>query len=191
MNHELRTPLTIISNTLALNPQRTLTANERLALQQQTDNLKNIIDVLMSLARAESVNSDTFTLRTHIEECILTIHSTHEEQGFSVTLDIDESISIHANQQLLTLLVLNLLENSLRYAACPKLQISATHTHIMFENALDNPVSHEILNQAVKQNDSTGIGQGLHLVKRIVEALHWQCEVHSDDKIFRFVLLIN
>ena len=198
VGHELRTPLTIISNTLALSQNRELSADEKIGLHQQTDNLKNIIDVLMSLARAESVRKDKVNLRAHVEECILTMHSAHDQQGFSVILDIDDKLTIQTNPQLLTLLLLNLVENSLRYAASPELTISATATRITFENTVQKSIESQVLNRAVKQENSAGIGQGLYLVKRIVAALNWQCSIENkikhneiDNKTFKFILHIN
>lgn len=189
VGHELRTPLTIISNTLVLSQNRSFSELDRLALQQQIDNLKNIIDVLMTLARSESINTDKFHLRAHVEECILTMHSALEEQKFSVTLNINDNVVIQANQQLLSLLLSNLLENALSYAANAKLNISATSSQIIFENELVKPIEKQVMNRSVKQSDSGGIGQGLYLVKRIVEALNWQCRIESDDKCFKFIVV--
>lgn len=191
VGHELRTPLTIINNTLALSEHRALSEIERIGLQQQSNNLKNIIDVLMTLARAESIKAEGFNLRSNIEECILTMHSILDEQGFSVILDVNDDINIHTNKQLFTLLQLNLLENSLRYATNYQLKISANNMHIIFENEIMELINEQILDRAVKQNSSNGIGQGLYLVQRIVDALHWQCTVESDENVFKFILKID
>ena len=151
----------------------------------------------MSLARAESICSEKVNLRSQLEECVLLMHAKLEEKKFSVVLDIDDDIDIVANQQLLTLLVSNLLENSLRYATSPQINISAKNSRIVFENKVEKEPNQTILNRAVKQDDSTGIGQGLYLVQRIVEAMGWQCLIESeegtdtDEKLFKFVLITD
>jgi len=191
VGHELRTPLTIINNTLALNEHRALSEVERIGLLQQSNNLTKTIDVLMALARAESIKGHSLNLRAHVEECILTMHSIFEEQNFSVILDINYNINVHANKQLLTLLLFNLLENSLRYATNSQLKISEKNSHIIFENEIFEPVNGSILKCSVKQNNSNGIGQGLYLVQRIVDSLHWQCSVESNGDVFKFILKID
>jgi len=188
VSHELRTPLTVISNTLALGENRALSSFERLELQQQTNKLKAIIEVLMTLARAESITANYFPLRAHIEECILAIHTKLEEKQFLVTLDIDDNISLLANEQLLNLLIINLLENALQYAASPKLKIRATTSSIIFENDLDKSINEQAMSRNVKQSDSVGMGQGLYLVQRIVDALHWQCQLEHSQNNFRLTV---
>lgn len=192
VGHELRTPLTIISNTLPLNKKHILSDCDLHEIQKQTQEIKNIINVLMSLARAESIDSISINLRSHVEECVLLMHSKLEHQGFSVILEIEDDVVIDANQQLLSLLVSNLLENSLRYATSPQIKISAKDSRIVFENIVDSPINHQVLKRAVRQANSVGVGQGLYLVQRIAETMGWQCliENETDEKtLFKLILI--
>ncbi|BCD99189.1 sensor histidine kinase [Marinagarivorans cellulosilyticus] len=88
VSHELRTPLTEIINTLALTEQQRLNAKAVSQLACSAYKMKNIVDVLLALARAESTKTDTFPLLPLIEECVLNQYAKIKENNFKIECDL-------------------------------------------------------------------------------------------------------
>ncbi len=183
-SHELRTPITAIRNCLRLAGSRPLNKQEQSMLSAQVDNMASTIDVLLALARDESIDATSFLLRRALEESVLKLYARLEAQGFIVTLDVPEDIEIVANEQLFQLLVVNLIDNAMRYASSPELFIHAKDNLLFFENQITSAVDNALIGRGAKSPDSLGVGQGLYLVSRIIDSLAWKFSINSDENTF-------
>jgi signal transduction histidine kinase len=190
VSHELRTPLTIMNNVLSLISNRQITANDMRELQQSVDHMQATVTVLLTLARAESLQTETLRLRPLVEESILSIHNALQAENFQVALSMSDDYRVDGNPQLITLLVTNLIENAQQYAASPRLHITANHAELCFSNDIVAPVLDDLMAPNQKQADSQGIGQGLFLVKRIADALGWQLATQIEADRFSITLMV-
>jgi signal transduction histidine kinase len=191
VSHELRTPLTIMNNVLSLISNRQITANDMLELQQSVDHMQATVTVLLTLARAESLQTETLRLRPLVEESILSIHTALQAENFQVALSMSDDYKVDGNPQLITLLVTNLIENAQQYAASPSLHIIADHDELCFSNDIAAPLLNDLMAPNQKQADSQGIGQGLFLVKRIADALGWQLATQIEADEFSVILTVS
>ncbi|NKB35841.1 MAG: hypothetical protein GKR93_01545 [Gammaproteobacteria bacterium] len=189
VSHELRTPLTVIKNVLTLSQSRNLTADEKTQLEDSAHKLDKILSTLLALARAESITRESFPLRPLMEDCILQLHDLSEKLDFPIELQLNDSFRVEANQQLLGLLISNLLNNAMQHASKPGLSIRLENNQIRFENQVDTAPADNITIAGVKQSASSGMGQGLYLVSRIVDALNWQYEIASTEDRYCFILI--
>ncbi len=189
VSHELRTPLTVIKNILALSQNRDLTVEEKRQLEGSADELDQILVTLLALARAESVATESFRLRALMEDCILQLHHLSEKHDFPVELQLDDSFCVDGNRQLIGLLISNLLNNAIQHASKPGLSIRQDNNQIRFENTISSAPADNITVSGVKQSSSRGIGQGLYLVSRIVDALNWKYEIASNEHSYCFILI--
>lgn len=181
LSHELRTPLTIILNVLSLAEQRSLTALEIQQLRAAAYEIKHSVTALLALARAESKSDQIFSLRQTMEECILALHPKLEAINFDISLSIKD-VEVIGSPQLAALMANNLIENALAHAANPKLEINFEGDNLCFINTTEITPPGDPTQAAVKHANSEGFGQGLFLVRRILETLDWAYEISSPDK---------
>ena len=189
VSHELRTPLTVIKNTLALGKQRSLTTEDFRELDDSVSKLDQIVITLLALARSESVSLESFRLRPVMEECILELHTLMEELGFSVDLQLDDAFIVSGNQQLLRLLISNLLTNAMQHASKAHLDVFLENNELHFENDFSEMPEKELTEAGVRATGSPGLGQGLYLVSRIVDALDWEYRINKTGRRYSFILI--
>jgi signal transduction histidine kinase len=195
VSHELRTPLTVIHNTLSLAKNRSLTPSDIANLLTSADQMKHIVTTLLTLARSESFKLVTFKLRPVLEECVLLLYPKLSEQSFYINLDVEETFEVTAHKQQVILLVINLIENALAHSTGNTLLIRLIDHQLSFENDISNPISESKVNnlteEKVKKINSTGLGHGLYLVRRVIGALNWQFEIKSTTSTFTFCINIE
>lgn len=196
VSHELRTPITIMRNTLALSKKIELTQKDIQELTTSVNTMSVIVETLLALAREESMQVEALLLRAHLEECVLNLHPLLEKSDFRVSLEVAENYKIQANSQLLTLLITNLIENAHKHALENKLVIRLDTTTentplLVFENTTNIKVNNNIIEPNIKRPHSNGIGQGLFLANRILEALKWRYKVDSSNTTYRFIVIMN
>lgn len=185
LSHELRTPLTIILNILSLAENRAPTEAEVQQLRTAAYDIKKSVNALLALARADSTSNQLFSLRQTVEECILAMHPKLEARNFEIHLSMDD-LEVVGNPQMAALVINNLLENALAHAAEKRLEIRFNGTSLCFSNATEITLSGDPTHPSVKHPGSEGFGQGLFLVRRILETLNWSYKVSSpSNSIFR------
>ncbi len=188
VSHELRTPLTVIKNTLALGKQRDWTQDDVYQLNNSANKMDKTVTILLALARAESVELETFPLRPLLEECILSQHHRTSDLKFNIELDLPDQFEVLANPQLVTLLANNLIENAIEHASRPELTIRLLDEQLLFENPTDRNIEENIIEPQVKDPASPGLGQGLFLVSRIIGALKWEFKIASREHNYCFLI---
>ncbi|TQV72391.1 HAMP domain-containing histidine kinase [Aliikangiella marina] len=182
LGHELRTPLTIIKNQITLikmeNNPITSNQNESInLLEAEIEKIKQTIDVLIALAREDSINTEAVSLRAMFEEVVITTLTVYPD--FIVEMKIDEGTKVVTNKQLMLLMLTNLLENAARYSHNQTLSVEFKSGKLIFEN----PISKETKQKSL--NTHTSLGQGLFIVARICEKQGWQLSNHFSEDYFK------
>jgi two-component system, OmpR family, phosphate regulon sensor histidine kinase PhoR len=200
VSHELRTPLASIramAETLhegALDDKEV--ADKFLStIVQEADRLARISEDLLILSDAESKPAE----KTDVDLAALAQAVVHRflsqghESGLTLTLDTEGPVMLHASQDQMEQVVINLVSNALRYTprggsvsvhtkklgAAVMLQVSDTGIGIMQE---DLPRIFERFYRVDKARSraSGGTGLGLSIVKNIVEAHGGEVRVTSE-----------
>jgi signal transduction histidine kinase len=179
VSHELRTPLTVVQNTLSLIEQRGWRKGDQDALVYATDKMQTTINTLLIMAREGACYSEEIPLRPILEQTILNNFQRLEAASIRVSLHVDEKVVLVGNADLITLIVVNLLENTIAHSPHCELSISANPDNLIFKNTLskstcDGPAQHK----------HGGSGLGLILVKRMAEQMKWEMKVISDADYF-------
>lgn len=195
VSHELRTPLTVLSNTLSLADGNSLSQDDVTNLKKSAEQMKHIVATLLTLARSESVKYEIIRLRPLLEDSILSFHTKLATQNFNVLLDVADDYELKVNRQLMMLLVNNLIENAINHAAGDELFIRLQERVLYFENKISEEISEDYISKLteknVRQSNSSGFGQGLFLVKRILEALHFDYEICGSSSSFQFKIKLD
>jgi heavy metal sensor kinase len=190
-SHELRTPLSIIRGEadVALSQNRNATEyKEALAIiQDEARRLSLIVDDMLALARADAgqhpLKFEEFYLNDLVEDACRAAQVLALRKDVVLRLDLDEDIAFCGDEVLLRRLIMNLLDNAIKYTPargavsvrlvsepeCVKLIVSDTGIGIPAESA---PHIFERFYRADKARTRAdgGSGLGLAIAKWVAEA---------------------
>ena len=161
ISHELRTPLTYISNKVqTIN----LTAEDKEELLRSINEVDQIVTVLLTLARSESLVTEPIQLTKHVEQAVLNLHNEIIRNNTKVELNIDPCMFIEVNAQLFSLILKNIIENAVVHSEGENtIKVDVVNEQVIFTN--DIPVKSELL-----ESDYYGFGHGTHLITKLSEA---------------------
>lgn len=127
VSHEMRTPLTIIKGAVSnlldgiMGPIPPTHEKVLKTTMRNVDRLARIINDLLDLSRLESGRLKINRRKTNLNDILTDVHNTFQssfgEKKISLELQIDETIpDVFVDNELLTQVMFNLLQNALRYA---------------------------------------------------------------------------
>jgi signal transduction histidine kinase len=184
VSHELRTPISVMMNTLTLAQGKPLSVAKQEVLGQQVNLMSSRVQILLALARAESIKKKRVSLLAVVEESILSIHKVVEENSFNIVIDIPISSKVMANEQLITLMFANLIENAIKYSNDNGMHIEGTEKGMSISNQTNAKITEDVMKKSSKAYNSDGLGQGLFLVTRILESTGWSFELAPSTRQF-------
>ena len=122
-SHELRTPLAVIRGEadVALSQERSPAAyRESLAIVlDESRRLSRLVDDLLNLARADAghvaLQTTSFYLNELLAECCRSVQGLAHARGLHLECRAGEDLQFTGDEQLLRRLVINLLDNAVRY----------------------------------------------------------------------------
>lgn len=191
-SHELKTPITLLrlsmeetlqDEHLPLSLQDQLLGQER-ALTRISQLVKNLLD-LSRLELSELLERETFSLRELVASVVAEFQALMQDQQLTFTIQTAGACVIHADQEKVRRIVINLLDNAIRYnqpggeIRCRIEPIRAGQGLIAFRlantgagiDANDRAHVFDQFYRCEKSRSSAhgGAGLGLTIVKRIVE----------------------
>jgi signal transduction histidine kinase len=189
VSHELRTPISVMMNTLTLSKGEPLSVVKQSVLERQVKLMNSRVQILLALARAESIEKQSVNLLSVVEESILSLHKTIEEKKFEIVIDIPLKIKINANEHLMKLMLCNLIENAVKYSSENGMKICGSQSQITVSNRTDLYVNNDLVAKYNKASNSEGLGQGLFLVSRILESMEWTFELAPSKTSFDLTII--
>ena len=202
-SHQLRTPLTVISAHAEALAAGIATAAEvkdfAETILKNCERMQKTTDALLLLTRIDSQAANGLPkARTDIaavvREQLDTVISTYSQKCLHIEKIIPDELDMETNQQLLTQLIHNILENAAKYTpAAGEITVSLTElpTQIVFlvkDNgigiaAADLPRIFDRFYRADKSHSQAikGSGLGLAIVRQIVDLLGAEISVTSEE----------
>ncbi|MEW5682223.1 MAG: HAMP domain-containing sensor histidine kinase [Pseudomonadota bacterium] len=187
VSHELRTPLTVMQGALTLLQHGPLTAQQqqyvqRLQLAQQQ--IHQTIDTLMLLAREQLPAAVPVALLPVVEQSVLQQQAKLAGKAIRLELDIAPSAQLIMDPMSLLMLLNNLIGNAFDYTAAGVIRISFAAQVLTVQDSgagIDEQLQSQVFNSGIKGANSTGMGVGLSLVKRLCDKWHIAYQLHSDN----------
>jgi len=197
VSHELRTPLTAMQTILAIVREGERPTQEyRQALDdlaEETDRLQGLVEDMLQLARGEGsieLNKEEIDLAVLLEDVADSLRPLVENKRLTLTPDLSPSLVISGDIDQLIRLIVNLLDNAIKYTECGSITLSAweedgqavievadTGTGIQPEHL---PHIFERFYRADSSRSSQGAGLGLSIARQIVNGHGGRLEVQSE-----------
>jgi heavy metal sensor kinase len=192
-SHELRTPISVIRGEadVALSTERGPSEyRESLAIvQDESRRLSRLVDDLLNLARADAGNVKLqvreFYFNDLIAECCRSMHALAAARGIRLECRCPDDVSFHGDEELLRRLVMNLLDNAIRYTPNggrvtaildtlgPEVRIRVEDTGIgIAAEAVPHVFERFYRADKARSRQDGGFGLGLAIV-------HWIAESHK------------
>jgi heavy metal sensor kinase len=213
-SHELRTPLTAIRSVGEIGIQQDGDRDHYRevigSMLEETERLSHLVENLLTISRADSgqirLQRTTLALMPLVQEASSLLDVLAEERGQTLSIDGDDSIHVEADGVILRQVVINLLDNAIKYSpqgghisvrvgrsdpgsACVEVEdcgpgIPPEHRDKVFDRFYR-------IDEA-RSRDAGGAGLGLALAKWGAEAHGGLLELNSTEAgcIFRLVLPI-
>ncbi|MGN0394448.1 MAG: sensor histidine kinase [Coprococcus sp.] len=184
--HDLRTPLTVIKGNLQMLESSNLSDAERIYLDtcnKQADILKVMVDDFFEMSVLESdcgkvelkeINAVSFLMQFVIEhEAVIRSHNLIPDIRLP-----EKTVFIYADEQLLTRMLNNLLNNVLKYAIdtfCIELTAETDKCRITFSNQISERELFDVKHifdrtyRGSKERRGNGAGLGLYIVKLLAD----------------------
>src|SRR6267154_2560592 len=203
-SHELRTPLAILQgeSEVALSKEIRSTDEYRESLgilHQEARRLSLVVDDMFTLSRADAgqypVTLREFYLDELVADCVQSLRSLAAAKSISLSINSDRELPIVADESLVRRMLLNLLDNSIKYspsggtvavtarAAADTAVISLADNGPGISSELQSRIFERFFrgDQArTRSNPQSGAGLGLSIAKWIAEAHHGTLELsHS------------
>lgn len=215
MTHEFKTPLATIkissevlkNPNIINNPERLL--NYATIINNETLHLTNQVERVLQMAKSGkdtiSLNKEDFELAPNLEEIIdKTYKPLIRSRGGDIQLEVEDGLMIHADKLHFKNVVVNLLDNAIKYCReIPQIIIKASrHENHIKITIRDNGIgmSPENVKHIFDKfyriptgnlHDVKGFGLGLNYVKLIIKQHGGNIKVHSElDKGSEFCIFI-
>jgi len=202
VTHELKTPITSIKGFVETLKGGAI-ADEKVALrfleiiEIEAERLHNLIEDILRLAEIESLPRETdlqrFRLRDIAEEVLAILQPLAKEKGVSLTYGETEEITMTANRDRIKQLLLNLVDNAIKYNI-----LQGAVTVAAFKEKGKNVISVKDTGIGIpsehreriferfyrvdkgRSREMGGTGLGLSIVKHIVKLYDGDIEVKSE-----------
>jgi heavy metal sensor kinase len=205
-SHELRTPVAILRGEaeVALSQQARSVDEYRESLSvlhQEAERLTHIVEDLFTLTRADAgqypLQPRDFYLEELVTECVHSARTLALAKKISLTFDGSAESPIHADESLLRRMILNLLDNAIKYTpeggrvtvSCQRqgdeYVLSITDTGIGIPAELQPRIFERFFRadaaRSRSQSDGGGAGLGLAISRWIAEAHQGRLELAQSD----------
>jgi signal transduction histidine kinase len=199
-SHELRTPIAIISaqaEEALSGAHNTKEYKEALStVQKESKKMSHIISQLLMMYRSNEgrykFNFEVIDLKLIAGEIVKEFKNIASENGIKISFNAEEEIKIRLDQTLITRLIINLIDNAIRYnKKGGRVSVSINRENdfakiIVEDNGIG--MSEEVIPyifnrfyQVEKSRGNIGTGLGLSIVKWIVD-LH-KGEINVESKV--------
>ncbi len=214
-SHELQTPLTILKGEMevALRSQRSLEEYQRVLKSglEEIDRINHLVGGLLLLARADAgvirLDLRSVALKQLVLEVREQMKVVADDHNVSLHSNLPESVSVRGDQEYLRRLLLNLVDNAVKYTPAGGKVTLSLHSDTGWASlkisdtgiGLSCEEQERIFSRFYRANDTRsrnekGVGLGLNIVRSIVEAHKGQILVKStpgQGSTFTVTLPIN
>ena len=215
VSHELRTPMTSISGFVEGILDGTIPKEESEKYLEivlsESKRLSRLVNDLLNISRIDSgkieIRKSRFNITELAKQVLLKFETDITEKDISVYFESDsEEIIVYADVDYVTQILINLIHNAVKFASVHgyikiRLEYNNDKCIIYVENngeGIDKDKQNFIWERFYKADssrsgDKSGVGLGLYIVKKLIDAQNESISVFSenDNTVFSFTLDIG
>jgi two-component system, OmpR family, sensor kinase len=205
-SHELRTPVSILRGESEVSLSQPSRSPEEYresltVLHQEAQRLTHIVEDLFTLTRADAgqypLTCRDFYLEELVADCVHSARTLAFAKRLTLTVDAPKEMPIHADEALMRRMILNLLDNAIKYTArggtvtvaCRRIGdeyvLSIADTGIGIPLDLQPRIFERFFRadkaRSRAETDGGGAGLGLSISRWIAEAHHGRLELSRSD----------
>ncbi len=200
VSHEMKTPISIIKNYAEILQTEHVTEEQRkeyaLSIEEAAVRLSDLISNILKLNRLENQNIapeiEEFDICRQLYDCILQFEEAWEEKGVEIETSIEDSALVRADKSLLELVWNNLISNAVKFTETggtisvqqttkgKYIQVSVSDTGCGMSRDSMNHIFDKFY-QGDTSHAAEGNGLGLALVQRVLQLLHGDIQVISEE----------
>lgn len=201
VSHELKTPITAIKGYAETLLEGAIEENENARkfiaiIKNQADRLSSLIDDLLTLSRIESgeikLDRELVSLNDLVNSVFQILNDQAQKRGISLEAELQGKISIYADRNKLTQILLNLIDNGIKFTEKGSVKIKFNRNSEGFilsivDTGIGIPKEHlprigERFYRVDKARSRQlgGTGLGLAIVKHLVIAHGWNLKIESE-----------
>lgn len=200
VSHEMKTPIAIIKNYAEMLKVDKISDEQRIeyamSMEHAAMKLSGLISNILKLSKLEnqriSTECEEYDVCRQLCECVLQFEEVWEKKGIEIEVDLQDSVRIYADENLMELVWNNLLSNAFKFTEVGgKVKLSQSSYENYVEVRVEDSgcgMSVECMNHIFDkfyQGDSShskeGNGLGLALVKRVLELMNATIEIYSQE----------
>ena len=185
ISHELKTPLTVISNVSQLAARHTSDwyVREKMGTAiTEVQRMKAKVGRLLELARVDDAekqwNFQTVDIRYLINETVSAYFQALDEHNNELSIELPDDLPcVHADPAHLPGVIVNLVENAVRFTSNGRISVRAEHDGGFVTVSVEDTgcgippeQAQRIFEKFFTCGGSTGTGIGLHICKMVIEA---------------------
>ncbi len=201
-SHEIRTPLTVICSELEFAEQRVSDPTVKESIQtslSETDRLARLADGLLLLAKLDAaqlkLSIQPFRFDELLAECMQLVGSVAAKKQINLRVNIEEAVEVAADREKLKSVVLNLLDNAIKYSAeqttvsvslarkledAKKIVISVEDQGVGIPASVLPYIFKRFYRVDPSRSDAEGHGLGLAIVERLLQLHGGSISVKSE-----------
>jgi len=205
-SHEFKTPIVSIAGFAKLLRRGNLTEQQKdeylAIIEEESLRLAGMATNVLNLTKIENqtilTDVTAFNLSEQIRSSLLLLERKWENRCLDFGLEFDE-YTIHANEELLRHVWINLLDNAIKFTPEggfvdvkirkneDKLTVTVSNTGSEISPEAQEKIFNKFY-QADESHSSEGYGVGLSIVSRVVELHRGQVSVESGEGMTRFIV---
>ena len=198
VSHEMKTPLAVMQNYGTLLQQPELDEDTRIeyakAVSDSARRLASMMTNILKLNRLENQQiypqTTEYDLSEQLCQCLLQFENVWEKENIEIDTDIEDSVMVKADGELLSLVWNNLLSNAFKFTpsgGSVRVSLTTTDHHAIISVADTGcgmtPETGRHIFEKFYQGDTShatrGNGLGLALVKRVIDIMQGTISVES------------
>ena len=198
VSHEMKTPLAVMQNFGTLLQTPGLSDEKRMEYAKGvTDGARRMANMMTNMLKLNRLENQQiypktaeYDLSEQLCECLLQFEEVWERRNIEIDTELEDGVTVTADQELLTLVWNNLLSNAFKFTddgGTVSLKLNTTEHHAIVTVAdtgcgMSPEVGAHIFDKFYQGDTShatEGNGLGLALVKRVIDIMQGEIRVES------------
>ncbi|RLA05251.1 MAG: hypothetical protein DRQ59_16270, partial [Gammaproteobacteria bacterium] len=156
-------------------------------IQRASANMANMIHALLAVTRDQPIENahEAIVLRPLLDEIIDSMRAEIGAKRIVVENLLDEAASVRADQTLVTVVLINLIRNSVKHGENSSIRIDMEAALLSITDSglgIDSDNLKHIFDFAYRGQHSQGYGVGLYISKLICDYLGWSLELVANPR---------